>query len=132
MSREERWGNRGIEFSRWHRALKRDDLTWIDIDHMAYCDRCKDPLYIFELARDVGQNFKATTITRQVANGLGVPALLVLYALDIDGEITRFRVRQVAPRYVEDWHVCEPPALAEWIERKHDEHVCFSDVSEAA
>src|SRR4051812_39477950 len=98
MSREERWGTRDLAFSRWHRAIPRDDFTWIDIDHCAYCDRCKDPLYLMELAKDVGQSFKTTTVTRRVAERLGVPALLVLVA-EKDGHVTSFRVQRIAPTW---------------------------------
>ena len=130
MSRQERFGDRDLAFSRWHRAIPRDDLTWIDIDHWAYCDACKDPLYLFELARDVGQAFKATTVTRRAAERAGVPALLVLYTAEA-GDIVRFRVRQVHPQFT-DWRVVKPNALREWIERKHDEHVCAATSKEAA
>lgn len=130
MSREERYGERDLAFSRWHRAIPRDDLTWIDIDHHAYCNRCKDPLYLFELARDVGQDYKATVVTRRAAELQKIPALLVLYT--IDGEsIVSFRVRQVSPTFTE-FVVVSPEALKRWIERKHDEHTCAPRLEVAA
>jgi hypothetical protein len=130
MSREERYGTRDLAFSRWHRSLERDDLTWIDLDHFAYCDQCKDPLYLFELAQDVGQEWKATTITRRAAERLGVPALLVLYTVR-ESAIVEFRVRRIAPTWG-DWQRVAPAVLAEWIERQHDRHVCAASVSRSA
>lgn len=132
MSREERWGTRDIAFSRWHRAIPRDDYTWIDIDHCAYCDECKEPLYLFELAKDVGQAYKATAVTRGVANRLGVPALLVLYSTSDDEEIAGFRIRRVAPTFSESLKAVEPATLVEWIERTRAEHVCPSSLRVAA
>jgi hypothetical protein len=131
MSREERHGDRDLAFSRWHRAIPRDDLTWIDIDHHAYCDRCKNPLYLFELARDVGQEYKATVVTRRAAELQKVPALLVLYTTTPSGEVERFRVRQVSPTFT-DFVTVTPAALQRWIERKHDDHVCAARLEVAA
>jgi len=125
MSRRERYGTRDLAFSRWHRAIPRDDLTWIDIDHCAYCDDCKEPLYLMELARDVGQAFKATTVTRRLAQRLAIPALLVLYSADEQEQITGFRIQRVAPNFTEMASV-EPQVLIDWIHKTRAEHVCIA------
>ncbi len=130
MTREERFGTRDLAFSTWHRSIPRDDFTWLDIDHCAYCNDCKQVVYLAELARDVGQDFKATTVTRNLANRLGVPALLIFYLVE-DDELTRFRIRRIAPTW-SDFQIVEPAVLVEWIERTRDEHVCVPALAEAA
>lgn len=129
MSREERYGTRDLAFSAWHRKIPRDDFTWLDIDHCAYCNDCKQVIFFAELAQDVGQSFKATTVTRNLANRLGVPALLIFYTVE-DGEVTRFRIRRIAPTWT-DLCVVEPEVLIEWIEKTRDEHVCTPAVTSA-
>lgn len=130
MSRQERYGTRDLAFSAWHRAIPRDDFTWIDIDHCAYCDQCKDPIYLIELALDVGQSFKATTVTRKVALKLAIPALLVLYTVE-DESISGFRVKRIAPTWTEFRQV-EPQVLVDWITKTRDEHVCGVELQVAA
>lgn len=121
--RQEKYGTRDLAFSRWHRAIPRDDFTWIDIDHCAYCDECKDPIYLVELAQDVGQGWKATTVTRRLALKLDIPALLVLYTADDSEQITRFRVKRIAPEFG-SFVVVEPQELVDWITKVRDQHVC--------
>lgn len=132
MSRQERYGTRDLAFSAWHRAIPRDDFTWIDIDHCAYCDQCKDPIYLIELALDVGQAFKATTVTRKLALKLAIPALLVLYTVE-DEAVSSFRVKRIAPTWTEFRQV-EPQVLVDWITKTRDEHVCVAEsgMAEAA
>jgi hypothetical protein len=121
MSRHERWGERDLAFSRWHRSLE-GDLDWIDLDYVGYCHTCREPLFVMELARYVGQTHKATTVTRKIADRLDVPALLVFYEKEGDA-IVRFRVQRVAPRW-SDTYTVEPRGLEEWIRRQHDQHIC--------
>lgn len=122
MSRQERYGTRDLAFSAWHRLIPRDDFTWIDIDHFAYCDKCKDPIYVAELALDVGQEFKPTTITKRIAVKLAIPGILILYTVE-DEAITSFRVKQIAPKAT-GFHRVKPQALVDWITKTRDEHVC--------
>lgn len=121
MTLYERTGTRDLTFSRWHRTL-RPDLHWIDVDHVAYCARCKRILYIAEICFDNGQ-YKATTVTRKLANGLGVPGLLIRYRKDDADELKEFVITKIAPTFSAPVTVA-PPALAEWFERQHDDHVC--------
>jgi hypothetical protein len=123
MSRHERTGKRDLTFSAWHRTL-RDDLTYVDIDKCGYCTRCKDPLYLAEIAYDTGA-YKTATVTRNLAIKAGIPALVVLYKTNENGEIIQFRVRKIAPEYGE-WITATPRALADWFERHHDAHVCIA------
>lgn len=122
--RQEKYGTRDLAFSRWHREIPRDDFTWIDIDHCAYCDTCKEPLYLMELAQDVGQAWKATTVTRRLAVRLGIPALLVLYSVDGAEQITGFRVKRIAPEFGE-FATVNPDQLVDWIAKTRGQHVCL-------
>lgn len=93
MARQETYGTRDLSYSKWHRTLS-DDCTYIDIDCLEYCDRCKCPLALVELAQDRGQERKATTVMRRLAHMANLPAFLVFYQIDPE---PRFRVRQVYP-----------------------------------
>lgn len=125
MSLHERYGERDLTFSRWSRENLPEDWAWIDIDHCAYCKTCCEPLYLIELARDVGQSWKATTITRRVANALEIPALLVFYG----PEMTTVRVKRIAPNFTDLTEPLSPDVLIEWIRRCRDEHVCSMAVA---
>jgi len=97
MSREERYGTRDLAYSKWHRRQARL-LPYIDLDAIEYCQMCKQPIALIELALDVGQKYKATTITAKLANMAGLPAYLVFYKKDGRDEIIGFRVSLVAPQ----------------------------------
>lgn len=98
MSRWERFGTRDLTYSKWHREQLEDAITYIDIDAAEYCQRCRRPLALIELARDVGQSHKTVTVIRNLARLAGIAAYLVLYKLDGNGEIERFRVTTIEPR----------------------------------
>jgi hypothetical protein len=112
MSRWERYGTRDLTYSNWHRFALPDDAGMIDLDGIDYCRRCSMPVAAIETARDVGQAFKATTVTEIVARCLNVPAWLVLYtpaaspcacepdhpAPGCNHGLASMRVRRVYPR----------------------------------
>jgi len=88
MSDEERYGERDLTYSNWHRVrsigrfVGRDMaelLTMIDIDDFEYCKFCGDPLAAIETARDVGQSNKTYRVVQKVARGLDILGLLVYY-----------------------------------------------------
>jgi len=101
MTRVERYGRRDLTYSQWHRRVEpytRSTLPYVDLDAVEYCHKCGEPLALLELAQDVGQEFKATTVMRKLAAKAGLPAYLVFYKKGRGG-IIGFRVRQVYPRY---------------------------------
>jgi hypothetical protein len=49
----------------------------IDLDYEEACQYCKEPLLLGEVARDIGQDFKPTTILRKLAKKSGVIGLLI-------------------------------------------------------
>jgi hypothetical protein len=95
MSRQERYGTRDLTFSGWHRTLP-DYCTTIDIDFLEYCKICRAPLGLIEIARDVGQAYKPTTVMEQLAKKAGVQAYLILYKLEENG-IGTCRMAQIYP-----------------------------------
>lgn len=123
--RREKYGTRDLAFSAWHRSIPRDDFTYIDIDCAAYCNQCKQVIYLIELALDVGQQRKTATVTRNLANRIGVPALVVLYQTEpsSSGEdaIVGFRVQKIAPEYGR-FHQVEPGKLVQWFDRTRRDH----------
>lgn len=134
MPQEEQYAARDLTFGIWRRVrslarfvgLERASLAAaIDIDAMVFLDinGDKQPLALFELARDVGQHHKTTTAIAALARRAGVPAYCVLYrqasvanpcdprALDI----ASFRVRRIHPRPESEWRTLPPAAFAEAI-----------------
>jgi len=123
MPQEERYGTRSLIYSAWHRRMstKRfigEDavlLAMIDLDivlWIEYNDKTKEPLCLIETAEDVGQSFKAATITTALARKAGILAYVVLYTVDPHHcnpaappcpDIQSFRVRQA-------WPPQEPPS----------------------
>jgi len=123
MSRQERWGTRDLTYSRWHRTLP-DDITYIDLDGVEYCQRCYKILALVETAQDVGQEYKATTVLRRVAEGhkdmpLGI---LILYKKG-DVGLERARVKRVAPGFGE-WVLADAVELGDFLIKIHREHRC--------
>lgn len=99
MSAKERTGKRCLAYSRWHREQGRE-LAAIDIDFVEYCVYCNEPLALVETTRDVGQGYKATTVTQALAQKAGLEVWLVYYS--VEGEegkekVTRVRVQRVYP-----------------------------------
>ena len=54
-------------YSKWHRQF--DGIAMIDIDSVECCPKCYQPLAFIELAKDVGQTFKAYTLTKSIFMG---------------------------------------------------------------
>lgn len=95
MSRHERYGTRDLTFSGWHRTLP-DYCTAIDLDFLEYCQKCRHPLALIELARDVGQAHKPTTVMENLAKKAGIPAFLIMYSLGENG-LGQCRVARIYP-----------------------------------
>ena len=124
MSRYERYGTRDLTFSQWHRTLSYR-CTAIDLDFLEYCQQCRAPLALIELARDVGQANKPTVVLARLAEKSDVPAYLILYALDPNAPhgIGDCRIRRVHPDGTPLAQV-SIDAVGRFIERIHDSHAC--------
>ncbi len=115
MSRQERYGTRDQTYSRWQRDLPYDKLTWIDLDCLQYCwvKECGLVLHLIELAQDVGQSFKATTVLRQLAKQSGIGASLVFYRVEGDG-ISSFRKQALYPEWGQ-METLTPEEFTKWL-----------------
>lgn len=78
MSRFNYFG-KGDEYSEFHRYIMDDRLKMIDLDCVEYQPCCNEIIFIGETARDKGQTYKNTTMTRKIAQGLKCRAYLIFY-----------------------------------------------------
>ena len=69
MSRFNYFG-KGDDYSEFHRYIMDDRLKMIDLDCVEYQPCCNEIIFIGETARDKGQTYKNTTMTRKIAQGL--------------------------------------------------------------
>lgn len=113
MSNVERTGWRDYAYSAWHRSLS-DSLSFMDIDWIEWCKTCFKRLAVYELAVDNGRNDqKQCWVTREIAKAAGLKGFLVLYTKDRDNHISRFRVRELAPRESGEFIVYTPEQWAD-------------------
>ena len=148
MSDRERWGTRDLTYSNWHRvasierfvgAAQARALTMIDLDGLEYCCRCREVVGLVEVARDVGQAFKPSIVTGQLAHRLGVPGLLAFYMPSQERrmgghpDIERFRARVIsrpdfcdrsAPAGASREFALTPAQFARWLLRMHERCPC--------
>jgi len=129
---EERFGTRERTYSAWHRrgSVRRfvgidraQLLSMIDLDGALYVEfdhEDKEPLALIEVARDVGQRYKAATVVRRLAKRARLPAYLVLYRLSATPnpadpahpDIDAFRVRRLWPKPESDFRALSPDQWA--------------------
>jgi len=129
---EEKYGSRDLTFGIWRRVrslarfvgLERaSQASAIDIDATVFLDidGDKQPLALFELARDVGQHHKTTTAIAALAKRSGLPAYCVLYKpASVPNpsdprvpDIASFRVKRIHPKPEAEWRTLPPAAFAE-------------------
>lgn len=146
MSDDERYGTRDLTYSRWHRYAMSRDAAMIDLDDVEYCRRCRMPLALIEVGRDVGQEYKNSAVTREIARLLNVPALVVLYTPsgvdcsctrragivpDCDHGIASMRWCRIFPTYT-PFVVVDARDFAASLERLHDGHQVVHRLGESA
>lgn len=132
MSQEERYGERDLSYSAWHRVRsiarfvgpeKAQSLKMVDQDVTLYLELdslTREPLALVEVAVDVGQREKPVSSMARLAAKCGLPAYVALYKVsrspnpadrrqrDIDG----FRVRRVWPAPEHEWRSLTPTQWA--------------------
>tara|TARA_B100002019_G_scaffold238248_1_gene213314 strand:- start:11684 stop:12076 length:393 start_codon:yes stop_codon:yes gene_type:complete len=79
-------------YSDWHR--KYDGISYIDIDSVECCTDCYEPLAIIETCYDKDQKYKATTLSKIIAERLNIPCFLVFYKELTPSSLT-FRVKRI-------------------------------------
>lgn len=132
MAQEERYNDRELVYSAWHRidstsrfisVEESARLAMIDLDgciYIEYNDGDMEPLALIEIARDTGQSYKAATVTRKLAKRAGLYCLVVLYTLSnkknpansLHFDIERFKVKRLYPEPTGDWRVLTPREYA--------------------
>ncbi len=129
MSDKERYGNRDLTYSTWHRveSTRRflDDFSaWrlgmVDIDDCEYCRFCYAPLALIELAQDIGQQDKPMMVTCNLAQRAGLPAYLVFYTV-CGKDISQFRVMQLEPTNGPE-RILSPAEYAQFLFAFHESH----------
>lgn len=130
---EEKYGTRDRVYSAWHRRLSTrrfvgiehaQRLAMIDLDAALYIEfdgGRREPLALIETARDVGQTWKASTITVALAKRAKLPAYVLLYQPSVKPnpadpqqhpDIMQFRIRRLHPRPEKQWRTLTPSQWA--------------------
>ena len=127
MARWERFSQRDLAYSKWHRHLG-NDVTFVDIDAVEYCNKCMSPLAIMELAQDVEQPNKPFMLTLRMARACNVPGYVVLYTADETKEekdtIVRMRVMKIYPE-ISGFNEVSGKDFGAWLKSLHDNCPCL-------
>jgi len=83
------------KYSDFHR--KYDGMAMIDVGSVEGCQYCYEPLAIIESCYDKGQKFKATTLSKIIAERLNIPCFLVFYKELTPSSLT-FRIKRIKSR----------------------------------
>jgi len=110
-----------------------DMSLWVEYD-----DRTKEPLALIETAKDIGQRFKSSTVTTNLARRVQpqLPAYVVLYKLaDCRNpanrdwlDIAQFRVKRLWPNPEPLWRTMTPHEWADLLVRLRDDSAAFVDM----
>jgi hypothetical protein len=106
------------KYSDWHRRY--DGISYIDVDSVECCQYCYEPLAIIETCYDKGQEWKATTLSKIIAERLNIPCFLVFYKELTPTSLT-FRIKRIKSRKTEFRLMSED----EWViilRSLHDHH----------
>ena len=80
------------DYNDWHR--KYDGIAMIDVDSVECCAYCYEPLAIIETCYDKDQKYKATTLSKIIAERLNIPCFLVFYK-PLDQDTLTFRIKRI-------------------------------------
>lgn len=138
MTEAERFGNRDLTYSRWHRSKSLSryvgrrpafECGVIDIDWCEFCRRCNQPLALIETT--MGPRPKEATVTTQLGLMAGVPVLSLAYEVDDHGEITVFHLRHLAPDREREVFTFTAGEWAMWLVGLRERHGCVTGLMEA-
>ena len=79
-------------YNDWHR--KYEGIAMIDVDSVEVCPHCYEPLAILETCYDKGQEWKATTLSKIIAERLNIPCFLVFYK-ELNATSLTFRIKRI-------------------------------------
>ena len=80
------------DYNDWHR--KYEGIAMIDVDSVECCQYCYEPLAIIETCYDKDQKYKATTLSKIIAERLNIPCWLVFYKESTPSSLT-FRIKRI-------------------------------------
>ena len=141
MTQEEKYGDRDLTYSAWHRRRSTGRfvgiesaqlLAMIDLDVMLfveYDDDTKEPVALIEVAQDVGQKNKPSTVTRKLAKRADIPAYVTLYQTSEERpnpadpnlpDIEGFRVKRIWPQTEYKWRCLTPQEYAKSLLRMRE------------
>ena len=105
-------------YSDFHR--KYDGIAYIDVDSVECCAYCYEPLAIIETCYDKGQKFKATTLSKIIAERLNIPCWLVFYKKSTKGSLT-FRIKRIRASKTE-FKIMNEDQWVKILRSLHDHH----------
>ena len=105
-------------YNDWHR--KYDGIAMIDVDSVECCQYCFEPLAIIETCYDKGQKYKATTLSKIIAERLNIPCWLVFYKESTKGSLT-FRIKRIRSSKTE-FRVMSEDQWVKILRSLHDHH----------
>ena len=86
-------------YSRWHRHQTHNSVAMMDLDKVACCHACNEPLFLAETVLDIGQELKkGHSMTRQLAIKAKIPAFILWYKTAED-KLINIKVKKIAPDY---------------------------------
>ena len=106
------------KYSDWHR--KYDGIAYIDVDSVECCMYCYEPLAIIETCYDKGQDWKATTLSKIIAERLNIPCFLVFYKELNAGSLT-FRIKRIK-RSKTEFRLMSEDQWVKILRSLHDHH----------
>jgi hypothetical protein len=106
------------KYSDWHR--KYDGIAYIDVDSVECCMYCYEPLAIIETCYDKGQEWKATTLSKIIAERLNIPCWLVFYKELTPSSLT-FRIKRIKSRKTQ-FQIMSEDQWVKILRSLHDHH----------
>ena len=106
------------DYNDWHR--KYDGIAMIDIDSVECCAYCYEPLAIIETCYDKDQKYKATTLSKIIAERLNIPCFLVFYK-ELTASSLVFRIKRIRSSKTE-FRVMSEDQWVKILRSLHDHH----------
>ena len=106
------------KYSDFHR--KYDGIAYIDVDSVECCMYCYEPLAIIETCYDKGQEWKATTLSKIIAERLNIPCFLVFYKELTPSSLT-FRIKRIKSRKTQ-FQIMSEDQWVKILRSLHDHH----------
>jgi len=106
------------KYSDFHR--KYDGIAYIDVDAVECCMYCYEPLAIIETCYDKGQEWKATTLSKIIAERLNIPCFLVFYKELTPSSLT-FRIKRIKSRKTQ-FQIMSEDQWVKILRSLHDHH----------